>query len=90
MSEDLNRIGLEAKNFLLSDAFRIAMDELERRPMENWASGILKTEDERRDAYYQVRAARMFRERLTALFENMKLHQAQVERREKLSRSSGV
>jgi hypothetical protein len=89
MSEDVNRIGLEAKNFLLSDAFRIAMDELERRPMESWASGILKTEDERRDAYYQVRAARMFRERLTALFENMKLHQAQVERREKLSRSTG-
>ena len=90
MTDEINRIGLEAKNFLASDAFRIAMAELEARPMEMWASGLLKTDEERREAYYQVRAARLFRERLTALFENMKLHQAQVERRVKLNASSGL
>jgi len=88
MSEDINRIGLEAQNFLASDAFRLAMAELEARPMEMWASGLLKTDEERREAYYQVRAARLFRERLTALFENMKLHHAQVERRDKLRAST--
>jgi hypothetical protein len=87
MEEDIHRLARQADNILTSDAFKIAMDELEAQTIDNWANGLFKTPADREEAYGLVRGARVFKVRLTAIIENMKLTKAQAETREKLIRA---
>lgn len=86
--EDIHRLARQAENILTSDAYKIAMEQLEASTIEAWANGQFKTPSEREEAYGLVRGARMFKIRLTALIESMKVSKAQAERRDQLARST--
>jgi hypothetical protein len=90
MEEDIHRLARQADNILTSDAFKIAMDELEAQTIEMWANGVFKTPTDREEAYGLVRGARVFKMRLTAIIENMKLTKAQAEARDRLTRSQST
>jgi|DEB19_MinimDraft_3_1074340.scaffolds.fasta_scaffold102650_2 hypothetical protein len=90
MEEDIHRLARQADNILTSDAFKIAMDELEAQTIEMWANGVFKTPADREEAYGLVRGARVFKMRLTAIIENMKLTKAQAEARDRLTRSQST
>jgi hypothetical protein len=85
---DIEQIARQAQNILTSDAYKIAMEQLETATIEAWANGQYRTPAEREEAFHLVRGARMFKVRLTALIEDMQVSKAQAVRREKLSRAS--
>jgi hypothetical protein len=85
--DDIIRIGFSADQVLASEAFQLAMQELEKTQIENWANGVFKTPHEREEAYGLVRGARTFKSRLEAMLASMKLSKAQAERRTDLSRN---
>ena len=82
--EEIIRLGIGAEQILASEAFRVALDDLEKFQIECWADGKFKTSNEREEAYGLVRGARTFRSKLVAMIENMKLSKAQAERRVEL------
>jgi hypothetical protein len=84
--EDIIRIGYAAEQILASEAFTIAMEDIERFNIECWADGKFKTSQEREEAYALVRGARTFRAKLNAMLDAMKLSKAQAERRVELRR----
>ncbi len=65
----------------MSEAFMVAMSDLEKYSIECWANGELKTPQEREEAYGLVRGARTFKGRLEAMLMNMKLSKEKVEKR---------
>lgn len=89
MSDEITRLGNEAEYILSSDAFNLAMDQLDKGIVEMWAAGSFKTTEEREEAFNRVRGARMFKDRLVSLIESKKLSKAQAERRVKLRSISG-
>jgi len=82
--EEIIRLGNGAEQMLASEAFRVAMADLEQFNIESWANGQFKTPQEREEAYALVRGARTFRSKLEAMLANMKLSKAQAERRAEL------
>lgn len=88
MELDAEQIGRQAQHILTSQAFAMAMEQLESDTIEAWANGQFRTPAEREEAYGLVRGARMFKVRLTSLIENMKVSKAQAERREQVARST--
>lgn len=84
--DDIIRLGYSAEQVLTAEAFRIALDDIERFNIECWANGKYKTPQEREEAYALVRGARTFRDKLTAMLDAMKLSKAQAERRSELHR----
>lgn len=85
---DIEQIARQAQNILTSQAFELAMEQLEAATIEAWANGQYRTPAEREEAYGLVRGARMFKVRLTTLIEDMQVSKAQAVRREKLIRAS--
>ena len=85
---DIEQIARQAQNILTSQAFEMAMAQLETATIEAWANGQYRTPAEREEAYGLVRGARMFKVKLTGLIEDMQVSKAQAVRREKLIRAS--
>jgi len=87
MTEDeIIRLGMSAEGVLSSEAYNVAMKELEAALVEKWANGEITTSQEREEAYGLVRGARTFRARLEAMLGNMKISKAQAEQRIHLRR----
>lgn len=84
--DDIIRLGIGAEQILTSEAFKVAMEDIDRFNLECWADGKFKTSQEREEAYALVRGARTFRAKLTAMLDAMKLSKAQAERRIELRR----
>jgi hypothetical protein len=87
--DDAIRIGNDAEYIQNSEAFQLAMSELEKGIVDAWAAGQFKTAEEREEAFNRVRGARMFRDRFNGLIENMKIKKAQAERSMKAERARG-
>lgn len=90
MSKDISRLGQEAEYILSTEAYKIASEALEARVLEDWASGLFTTTEQREEAFNRVRAARVFRAGLTALIENMKVSKAQAEGKRKRRVAAGL
>jgi hypothetical protein len=84
--DEIIRLGHSAENILASEAFKVAMEDVEKFNIECWANGQFKTPQEREEAYGLVRGARTFKGKLEAMLANMKLSKAQAERRVELRR----
>jgi hypothetical protein len=78
--DEIIRIGRSAEALLGSEALRIALDEIERQKIENWANGVHRTPQEREEAYQMVRAAREFRSAITTMVDRMKISRDKVDR----------
>jgi hypothetical protein len=74
------RLGTEAEYILSTDAYRKAMEELDKGLMLSWAEGAFKTPEEREDCFNRIRGARMFRDRMNSMIDNMKVAKARVDR----------
>lgn len=86
---DISRLGQEAEYILSTEAYKQAVDALERGVMEAWAAGHFTTTEQREEAFNRVRASRFFRESLTALVNNMKVSKVQADDRAKRRRAAG-
>jgi hypothetical protein len=87
--EDAIRMGTEAEFILTSDAYRVVMAELDKGLIDLWSSGQFKTVEEREDVFNRVRGARMFRDRMNALIDNMRMNKAKAERAQKSQKGNG-
>lgn len=87
--DDAIRLGNDAEYIENSEAFRIAMSELEKAVVDAWAAGEYRTAEEREDAFNRVRGARAFRDKFNGLIENMKMKKVQAERSIKAERARG-
>ncbi len=87
--EELLRLGQEAEYVLGNGAFQLALDSLDKQLTEAWASGAFATTEEREEAFARVRGARMFRESLLQMVNNMKIEKANAERRGKRAELRG-
>lgn len=83
------RMGVEAEYILSSEAYRKVMAELDKGLVDLWSSGQFKTIEEREDAFNRVRGARMFRDRMNALVDNMRMNKAKAERAVKAQKGNG-
>ncbi len=87
--EELLRLGMEAEHVLNNGAFTTAMDLLDRKLVEAWAEGAFTTMEQREEAFARVRGARMFRETLLSMINDMKIEKANAERRGKRAELRG-
>lgn len=87
--EDAIRMGTEAEFILTSEAYRKVMSELDKGLIDLWSSGQFKTVEEREDVFNRVRGARMFRDRMNALIDNMRMNKAKAERTQKAQKGYG-
>lgn len=83
------RLGTEAEFILSSEAYAKVMAELDKGMIDLWSSGQFKTVEEREDVFNRVRGARMFRDRMNSLIDNMRMNKAKAERAQKASRGNG-
>ncbi len=83
------RMGTEAEFILSSEAYAKVMAELDKGLVDLWSSGQFKTPEEREDAFNRVRGARMFRDRMNALVDNMRMNKAKAERARKADKANG-
>lgn len=77
------RLGIEAEYILSSEAYAKVMAELDKGLVDLWSSGQFKTQEEREDVFNRVRGARMFRDRMNSLVDNMRMNKAKAERAQK-------
>lgn len=84
--DEIIRLGMSAESVLSSEAYIVAIKEIEADLIEKWANGEIATSQEREEAYSLVRGARTFRARLEAMLGNMKISKAQAEQRIDLRR----
>lgn len=84
--DDIQRLAQQAEYILASEAFDLALEQMERSTIDRWAEGHFRTNEEREEAYYAVRASRQFAARLRGLVEDMKLSKAQAETRAAFAR----
>lgn len=89
MSTDITRLGQEAEYILSSEAYQQASEALEKSFLAAWSDGQFATVEQREEAFHRVRAARFFRDSLTAMLNGMKLSKAQAADREKRRRAAG-
>lgn len=80
------RLGSEAEYILASEAYQKCMAELDKGLIDLWSSGHFKTPEEREDAFNRIRGARMFRDRLGSMIDNMKVQKAKIERAQQRER----
>jgi hypothetical protein len=71
----------DAQALLDNPAFERAASGLEKRLLEDLASGALKTAPEREAAYYQVRAIRLFKDELNKVLDDWKVEQKRSQRK---------
>lgn len=90
LDTDAIRLGISAEAVLDNPAFQQAIEELETRLIEQWASGEFKTPQDREDAYSLIRGARTFKSRLIGMLESAKLTKAQAEQRDKFRAGNGT
>lgn len=81
------RLGTEAEYILSSEAYAKVMAELDKGLIDLWSSGQFKTTEEREDVFNRVRGARMFRDRMNSLIDNMRMNKAKAERAVKAQKS---
>ena len=84
--DDIRRLAQQAEYILASEAFETVIEQLEKSTIDRWSHGLLKTPEEREEAYFEVRAAKQFTTRLKGLVEDMKLAKAQADTRAAFAR----
>ena len=87
--EDALRLGHDAESVMNSEAFKLAMEELEVGLTASWANGQFKDTAEREDAFYRVQAARAFRLALISLLDKRKVAKDRIERDNKRAEMRG-
>lgn len=90
MDDEITRLGHEATYILETEAFKKVLSELDEGLIEMWAEGKFTTPEAREEAFARVRGARMFKDRLRALLEGMKVSQDRAKRLQRARVAQGT
>jgi hypothetical protein len=77
------RLGSEAEYIMNSDAFQQSFKEIETDWLGQWASGNIKTTQEREDLFFRIQGLHAFRSKLISLLDNKRVAKDQIERANK-------